>query len=63
MTVREDILAKLTANLVTKIIGEPGQCNINTLEQEPAEKMAKIKTTEDVVEKGKKCHFLVVVLG
>ena len=51
MMVREDILAKLTANPVTKIIGEPRQGDINVLEQELAEKAAKIKTMEDVVEK------------
>ena len=51
MLVREDILAKLTADPVTKIIGESGQGGTNTLEQELAEKVAKIKTTEDVVEK------------
>ena len=59
----EDILAKLTADWVTKIIGEPGQGNINTFEQELTEKVTKFKITEDVVEKGRKFCFLVVVLG
>ena len=62
MMAREDVLAKLTANLVIKIIGEPRQEDINLLEQELAEKAAKIKTTEDVVKKGKKFGFSVVVL-
>ena len=51
MTIREDILAKLTAEPVTKINGEPRQCNINLLEQELAEKTTKIKITEDVRER------------
>ena len=63
MTVQEHILAKLTTELIMKIIGEPGHRHINTLEQEPAEKATKIKNTEDVVEKGCKYGFLVVVLG
>ena len=57
MMVREHILAKLKANPVSKIIGEPGQGDIHTLEQEPAEKIAKIKTTEEVVEKGRTFGF------
>ena len=48
---------------MTKIIGEPRQGDINLLEQELAEKAAKIKTTAEVVEKGKKFGFLVVGLG
>ena len=63
MTVREDILAKLMANPMTKIIAEPGQGDINTLKQELAEKLAKIKATEDVVERGREFGLLVVVLG
>ena len=51
MTVQEDILAKLMAGLITKTIEEPGQVDINTLEQELAEKAAK-KIAEDMVEKG-----------
>ena len=62
MMVTEDILAKLTANLVMKMIGKPRQGDINTLEQELAEKAAKIKTTEDVVGKGRKFGLLVMVL-
>ena len=61
MTVQEDILAKLMAGLITKTIEEPGQVDINTLEQELAEKAAK-KIAEDMVEKGCKHWFLVVVL-
>ena len=53
MTVREGILTELTTEFVTKIHGEPGQWDINLLEQELAEKAAKIKTTEDILEKGK----------
>ena len=56
MIFREDILAKHTAKLITKIIGEPGQGNIYTLEQKLTEKVAKIKTT-DVVEKGENLVF------
>ena len=61
MMVREYILAKLSADPITKIMREPGQGNIDILEQELAEKVAKIKTTEDVVGKGKKFIFLVVL--
>ena len=63
MTVHEDILAKLTAEPVTKIIGEPSQGDINTLEAKLVEKAAKTKTTDDMVEKGQKYGFIVVVLG
>ena len=57
MMVREDILADLTTEPVTKIMGKPGQGDINLLEQELAEEAAEIKTTVDVVEKGKKFGF------
>ena len=63
MMVREDILADLTTEPVTKIMGKPGQGDINLLEQELAEEAAEMKTTVDVVEKGKKFVFFVVVLG
>ena len=43
MTVREDILARLTAELVTKINGEPRQGDIDLLKQELAEKAPKLK--------------------
>ena len=46
------MMAALMANPITKIIGEPDQGDINTLESELAAKAAKIKTTEDMVEKG-----------
>ena len=61
--VREDILAKLTSKLVTKIIAEPNKVGINLVEQELAEEAAKIKTMEYVVGKGEKFCFLVMVLG
>ena len=61
--VREDILAKLMADSITKIVGEPSQGDINTLKQEQAGKAAKIKTTEDMIENGRKFGFLVVMLG
>ena len=63
MKVREDILVKLMADPITKIIEEPGQGDINKLQQDLAEKAAKMKTTEDMVEKGRKFDFLRVVLG
>ena len=63
MMIREDILAKLTAEQVTKIHGESRQGDISLKEQELAEKAVKITTTEDMVEKRKKFRFLIVVLG
>ena len=57
MTVREDVLTELTTETVTNIHGEPGKGDINLLEQQLAEKAAKIKTTEDVVEKRKTFRF------
>ena len=54
MTVHEDILTKLTAKPITKIVGEHGHQDITILESELAEKAAKIKTTDDMVEKGRK---------
>ena len=62
MTIQEDILVELTAEPITKIIGEPEQRDISVLEGELAEQVAKIKTTEDSV-KGRKYGFLVLVLG
>ena len=62
MMMREDILAELMADPMTKVIEETGQGDIITLKQELAEKVAKIKTT-DVAEKRRKFVFLVVVLG
>ena len=53
-------MVKLMAEPIMKIIGEPDQGDINTLEQELDETTAKMKTTEDVVEKGCKYGFLVV---
>ena len=61
MTVKEDVLTKLTTEPVTKINGEPGQGDIKLLEQEMAEKAAKIEATEDVIQKVKKIRFLVVI--
>ena len=63
MTIREDIIAKLTAEPITKIICEQGHRDINILEAELAECVAKIKTTEDMVDKGCKHGFLVLGLG
>ena len=51
------------ADPIKKTIGGPGQGEKNTLESELAEKAAKIKTIEDMVEKGCKHGFLVLVLG
>ena len=59
MTVQEDVLAEQ----MTKIIGGPGQGDINNLESEVAKRAAKILTKDDIVEKGCKYGFLVVVLG
>ena len=50
--VQKNILAKLIANPITKIIGESGHEGINTLESELVTKGAKIKTTVDMIEKG-----------
>ena len=63
MHVQEDILVELTAEPITKIIGELGQGDINILEAELPEQVAKIKTTEDSVKKGRKYGFFVLVLG
>ena len=63
MTVWEDILTELTVKLITKIIGEPGQGDIYILEAELAKWVAKIKTTEDIIDKWHKYGFLVLVLG
>ena len=52
MTIREDILAELTADPITKIIGKPGQGGLNLLDAVLTEQAAKIKTTEDVIEQG-----------
>ena len=61
--VQKDILAKLTTDQITKIVVEPGQGDIITLESELAEKAAKIKSTEKMFEKGWKYGFLEVVIG
>ena len=62
MTFQEDILAELTAEQITKIIGEVGQGDINILEAVLAEQAAKIKFTEDMVDKEHKHGFLVLML-
>ena len=62
MTVQEYILAELTAEPITKIVGEPGQGDINKLESELAKQAAKIKTAKDIIEKGHKHEFLILVL-
>ena len=63
MTVREDILAELTTDPITKIIGELGHGNRIILKAEPTEWVAKIKTTEDMNEKGCEYRFLILILG
>ena len=63
MIIGEDILAELTAEPITKVIWELGQGDIKILEEELTEWAAKIKTTEDLIKKGRKYGFLVVVLG
>ena len=62
MTIREDILVELTMVPITKNIGEPGQGDLNILKAEHAEWVAKIKTTEDMVEQGHKYGFLILIL-
>ena len=63
MTIQEDILTELTAEPITKIIGEPGQGDIHILKAELAEQVTKIKTIEDMADKGHKHGVLVLVLG
>ena len=62
-TVRTDILAELITGPITKIIGKPGESNINNLESELAVRAAKMKTTEHVVENCQTYGFLVIVFG
>ena len=57
MTVQEDILAELTADPIKKITVEPGKGDINILEAELAEQVAKLKTTEDIVKKDENMVF------
>ena len=63
MTVREDTLAELTTDPFTKIIGEPGQGDLNVLKAELSEWVAKIKTTEGMIEQGHKYEFFLLILG
>ena len=63
MTVHEDILSELMAGPITKIVGEPTQIDIDLLEEELMECMAKIKTTEDIIAQGKKYGFLIIVVA
>ena len=51
------------AKPIAKIIGGPGQGNINNLELELAKWAAKMETTEDMVEKECKDGFLILVLS
>ena len=62
MMVCEDILTELMADAITKIIGEPGQGDINTIESKLAAKAANIKIKGDIFEKGQKYGFFVMVL-
>ena len=43
MTVQEDILAELTVESIMKVIGEPGQGDINIVEAELAEQAVRLK--------------------
>ena len=61
MTIREDILSELTADPITKIIGEPEQGDLNVLEAELTEWAAKIKTTMDMIEQGRNYGFLILM--
>ena len=61
MTIWEDILAKLTAEPILMIIGELGQGDMDFQEAMLTKQAAKIMTTEDMVEKGCKYGFLVLV--
>ena len=63
MTLWEDIFAKLRVEPITRFNLEPEQGNINQIELELAKRVAKIKTTGDIVEKGFKSGFLVIVIG
>ena len=63
MTVRRKIISKLMAELIIRINGEQGQGVINQLKSEIAKRSSKIKTMEDMVQKGQKYGFLIVVLG
>ena len=63
MTIREDVLVELTIEPMTKIIGEPGQGDLNILEEEITEWVTTIKTKEDMVEQGLKYGFLILILG
>ena len=47
MTIQEDILAELTVEPITKIIGELGQGHTKILEAELTEQVANFTTTED----------------
>ena len=58
MTIRE-----LTADPITKIIGEWGQVGLNVLEADFAECTANIKTIEDMIEQKHKYGFLILILG
>ena len=62
MTMREDIIAKLTAEPIIKIHGKPAQSNIHNLENELVERSAIIKITKDIIKIGKKICFLIIVL-
>ena len=62
MIIREEILLELIMDPTTKIIGELRQGDLNMLEAELTGRAAKIKTTEDMVEQGRKYVFLILVL-
>ena len=63
MIVCEDIIAKLTAEPMTKIDGKPTQSDINILKNKLAESTTKINTMKDIIEQGKKYGFLIIVVG
>ena len=59
----EDIITKLMAEPVTKIVGEPTQSEINLLENKLSEHASKIKMSEDIVKQSKKYGFLIIIVG
>ena len=59
----EDILDDLSVETITRIIREPCHGDINKLASEFVTNATKIKTSDDMVEKGQKYSLLVIILG
>ena len=62
MTVREDIIKKLTATEITKWIGRPNHASVELTQEELAKKAAAIKTHYEPFPEGTRYGFAAAIM-